>query len=273
MVFPVLHGEAGEDGALREVFDLLGVPFVGSISSACRLAFEKSIDRHRRRRRGHPNANPGRATMRRSASLAAKFWSRRLVTRSGFPRWSSRHVRGSAPDGARSLGAEELGRPWSRVAVYGSVAVIEEFIEGTEVTVAGWTGGRGPIALPAVEIRHWSRASTTTRPDTPQAATRPASAELEPDVTNRAPMWHCACMRRWACGTCPNRSHRDSQMGSRSSSSANASPGMTEPQPYPWRSKQPAGVQERCVPIWSTRPQPVESVAHDLVGGTLRRRR
>ena len=33
VVFPVLHGEAGEDGALREVLALLDVPFVGSIGS------------------------------------------------------------------------------------------------------------------------------------------------------------------------------------------------------------------------------------------------
>ena len=43
VVFPVLHGEAGEDGALREVLALLGVPFVGSVGSACRVAFDKSI--------------------------------------------------------------------------------------------------------------------------------------------------------------------------------------------------------------------------------------
>lgn len=43
VVFPVLHGEAGEDGSLREVLALLGVPFVGSVGSACRVAFDKSI--------------------------------------------------------------------------------------------------------------------------------------------------------------------------------------------------------------------------------------
>jgi D-alanine-D-alanine ligase len=43
VVFPLLHGEAGEDGALREVFALLGVPFIGSVGSACRVAFDKSI--------------------------------------------------------------------------------------------------------------------------------------------------------------------------------------------------------------------------------------
>ena len=67
---------------------------------------------------------------------------------------------------------------------YGSVAVIEEFIEGTEVTVAVVDRGRGPIALPAVEIRP-SRASTTTRPGTAGATRFLCPAELEPDVTNR----------------------------------------------------------------------------------------
>ena len=43
VVFPLLHGETGEDGALREVFALLGVPFVASIASASRVAFDKSI--------------------------------------------------------------------------------------------------------------------------------------------------------------------------------------------------------------------------------------
>ena len=33
VVFPLLHGEAGEDGALREVFELMGVAFVGSVGS------------------------------------------------------------------------------------------------------------------------------------------------------------------------------------------------------------------------------------------------
>ena len=35
-VVPMLHGESGEDGAIREVLDLLGVPYVGSGPAACR---------------------------------------------------------------------------------------------------------------------------------------------------------------------------------------------------------------------------------------------
>ena len=43
VVFPVLHGGAGEDGALREVFDLLDVAYVGSTGSASQIAFDKAV--------------------------------------------------------------------------------------------------------------------------------------------------------------------------------------------------------------------------------------
>ena len=39
----LLHGLAGEDGALRSVFDLLGVPYVGSTGPASRIAFDKAV--------------------------------------------------------------------------------------------------------------------------------------------------------------------------------------------------------------------------------------
>src|SRR6201990_663394 len=40
-VFPAIHGVCGEDGAIREVLGLLGVPYVGSVASACQMAFDK----------------------------------------------------------------------------------------------------------------------------------------------------------------------------------------------------------------------------------------
>ena len=64
VVFPLLHGETGEDGALREVLALLGVPFVGSIGSACRVAFDKSIATTVIADAGIRTPNPGRLTAR-----------------------------------------------------------------------------------------------------------------------------------------------------------------------------------------------------------------
>ena len=42
-VVPMLHGETGEDGAIREVFELLGVPYVGAPPASCRTAFDKPV--------------------------------------------------------------------------------------------------------------------------------------------------------------------------------------------------------------------------------------
>jgi len=42
-VVPVVHGESGEDGALREVLELFRLPYVGATPQACRFAFDKPV--------------------------------------------------------------------------------------------------------------------------------------------------------------------------------------------------------------------------------------
>ncbi|MBA2561143.1 MAG: D-alanine--D-alanine ligase, partial [Propionibacteriales bacterium] len=42
-VVPLLHGEVGEDGALREILELASMAYVGSSPAAARLAFDKPI--------------------------------------------------------------------------------------------------------------------------------------------------------------------------------------------------------------------------------------
>src|SRR6266545_4624615 len=42
-VVPMLHGETGEDGAIREVLELLDLPYVGSRPAVCRTAFDKPV--------------------------------------------------------------------------------------------------------------------------------------------------------------------------------------------------------------------------------------
>ena len=41
VVFPLLHGVQGEDGAIQEVLNLLDIPYVGSSAMACHMAFDK----------------------------------------------------------------------------------------------------------------------------------------------------------------------------------------------------------------------------------------
>jgi D-alanine-D-alanine ligase len=152
VVFPVLHGEAGEDGSLREVFDLLGVPFVGSIGSACRVAFDKSIATTVVGAAGIRTPTQVALPYETFRELGAQVLVRALGDQLGFPMMVKPSRCGSALGCSKVTRAEELPAAMVGAYAYGSVAVIEEFIEGTEVTVAVVDRGRGPIALPAVEI-------------------------------------------------------------------------------------------------------------------------
>lgn len=43
VVFPIVHGELGEDGCLQGLLEILGLPYVGSGVLACALAADKSL--------------------------------------------------------------------------------------------------------------------------------------------------------------------------------------------------------------------------------------
>ncbi len=153
VVFPVLHGETGEDGALREVLDLLRVPYVGSGGAACRIAFDKSI----------ATTVVADAGVRTPAQIALpheifrELGAAALVTalgeRIGFPMMVKPSRSGSALGCSKVNQAAELPAAMVGAYSYGKVAVVESFIAGTELAVAVVDRGQGPTALPAVEIR------------------------------------------------------------------------------------------------------------------------
>lgn len=153
VVFPLLHGEAGEDGALREVMTLLDIPFVGSIGSACRVAFDKSIA-------STVVAEAGIRTPRQVAlphetfrELGAAALVEALGRQIGFPMMVKPSRGGSALGCSKVSTAAELPAAMVGAFAYGTVAVVESFVAGVEVTVTVVDRGSGPQALPAVEIR------------------------------------------------------------------------------------------------------------------------
>ncbi|HEX8487789.1 MAG TPA: D-alanine--D-alanine ligase [Propionibacteriaceae bacterium] len=153
VVFPLLHGEAGEDGALREVLGLLGVPFVGSAGSACRVAFDKSIATTVISEAGI--ATPSQVALPHEIfrELGAQALVAALGSQIGFPMMVKPSRGGSALGCSKVSRPEELPAAMVGAFAYGPVAVVEAFVAGTEVTVAVVDRGAGPTALPAVEIR------------------------------------------------------------------------------------------------------------------------
>ena len=154
-VIPLLHGEAGEDGALREVLELAGVPYVGAAPAAARVAFDKPIAKQVVS--GAGIRTPASVTLPadtfREVGAAAVMDA--LVDRLGLPLFVKPAKGGSALGCSRVDSVAELPNAMVGCFSYGPVALVEQGIEGVEVTVPVVDLGdaQGLQALPAVEIR------------------------------------------------------------------------------------------------------------------------
>jgi D-alanine-D-alanine ligase len=151
-VIPMLHGAAGEDGAVRDVLDGLGIPYVGSGPDACRLAFDKPVAKALLRAAGI--ATPRAVALPHSTfrELGAASVLDALVSAVGLPAVVKPARGGSALGTTIVNDASELPAAMVNAFAYGDVAMIESFVAGVEVAVAVVDTADGPRALPAVEI-------------------------------------------------------------------------------------------------------------------------
>ncbi len=148
-----LHGGAGEDGALREVLDLVGLPYVGSGPEACRTAWDKPSAKAVARRAGL--LTPDAVVLPHAAfrELGAAAVLDRLVARLGLPLMVKPARGGSALGCTAVTDAADLPAAMVQCFSYGEAALVERFVDGTEVAVTVVDDGTGLTALPAVEVR------------------------------------------------------------------------------------------------------------------------
>jgi D-alanine-D-alanine ligase len=152
VVFPVLHGSAGEDGAIREVLELVGAPYVGARPEACRLAYSKPAAKALLAARGV--RVPRGATLPKSAfhDLGAPALLERLADRLGLPLFVKPDRGGSAFGATPVTSLHDLSAALVSCFAYSDSALVEEQVQGTELAVGVLDTGDGPMALPPVEI-------------------------------------------------------------------------------------------------------------------------
>ncbi len=148
-----LHGGAGEDGALREVLDLAGLPYVGSEPDACRLAWDKPTTKALLRRAGLLTAAAAVLPHDAFRELGAPAVLATLEQRLGMPLMVKPARGGSALGASKVETVEALPSAMVACFSYGEAALVEQFVTGVEVAVTVLDGLDGPRALPAVEIR------------------------------------------------------------------------------------------------------------------------
>lgn len=152
VVIPMLHGAAGEDGTLRDVFEALQIPYVGSTPDACRIAFDKPVAKSivAKSKLNVPKgvALP-HATFRELGADAVITAVLNLV---GLPAMVKPARGGSAQGATIVQEANQLPSALVSAFAYGEIAVIEQFIEGTEIAVSVVESDGELKVLPIVEI-------------------------------------------------------------------------------------------------------------------------
>lgn len=151
-IIPLLHGAAGEDGALRDVLESLDIPFVGSTAAASRLAFDKPIAQQLISAEGLNTPDSVAIPQGTFRELGAAAVLDAVVARLGLPIVVKPSKGGSALGASIVHRAEDLPAAMVGAFAYGDVVLMQQFISGTEVSVGVFERDGELLALSAVEI-------------------------------------------------------------------------------------------------------------------------
>ncbi len=152
-VIPLLHGETGEDGALREILELVGVPYVGAGPAASRVAFDKPVAKVVATGCGLHTPDSVTLPQETFRELGAAAVMAALVEAAGLPLFVKPAKGGSALGCSVVRTADALPGAMVDAFAYGDTALVERFVDGIEVAVPVIDTGEGARALPAVAIQ------------------------------------------------------------------------------------------------------------------------
>jgi D-alanine-D-alanine ligase len=238
VVFPVVHGAVGEDGALQGLLEVLGAAYVGSdvLASAC--AMDKSVARRLFAAAGLPVANglvlrAGEGTAADLAARARREIGKALVVKpaaSGSAIGVHR-IGSDAPD-------EAVAHALEAVFALGDAAIVEHFVLGREVTCSVLhLHGEAPRVLAATEIVAPSDAFYTYQARyAPGRSVHVCPADLPDAVTERV---HQVALGAHRALGCRDLSRADFVVGDQGALEAvtllevNTIPGMTATSLFP----------------------------------------
>lgn len=151
-VVPLVHGAAGEDGALATLLEVLDLPFVGSSSAACRLAFDKAVAK------AHLGAwnirTPAFVALPQTVfrELGASEVLAAVVDQLGLPLVVKPTRGGSAMGVSHVESSDQLPAAMMAAFAYSDTVLMECFIAGTELAICMLQDESGLQALPTISI-------------------------------------------------------------------------------------------------------------------------
>ena len=150
VVFPVLHGENGEDGAMQGLLQMAGIPYVGPHVAASAVAMDKTLTKLVVDQAGITQAA---WLLVRNSELNDRMDGvlDQLEARFSYPMFVKPAGTGSSVGVSKAADREALRSSLLKAGTYDEKILVEEFIHGREVEVAVM-GNRNPVASECGEI-------------------------------------------------------------------------------------------------------------------------
>ncbi len=132
IVFPVLHGTYGEDGTIQGLFEMAGIPYVGSGVLASSVAMDKVIMKTLFKECGLPVARFV-YFYRWEWSGNEQEWQVRVTNEIGFPCFVKPANLGSSVGITKVRSEDKLASAVEEALLYDDKVIIETFLEGREI--------------------------------------------------------------------------------------------------------------------------------------------
>lgn len=154
VALPALHGAFGEDGEIQTLLELIDLPYVGSRSRACRLAFDKGSARELLRRSGIPVPDSVGLSAHTFRDIGATALMEHVMHRLG-ERVVVKPSRGGSALGVTGVdGLAALPSALVETYAYCDDALIERFHVGVDVSVVVLESTAGLRSLEPVAIEY-----------------------------------------------------------------------------------------------------------------------
>ena len=150
VVFPVLHGENGEDGAMQGLLQMAGIPYVGSHVAESAVAMDKTLTKLVADHACVPQA-AWLLVHNRDLPDRMDTVIERIEGRFSYPVFVKPAGTGSSVGVSKAANREKLKEALLLAGQYDSKILVEEFIHGREVEVAVM-GNENPVASICGEI-------------------------------------------------------------------------------------------------------------------------
>ena len=146
LIFNAIHGTPGEDGILQAYFDLLGIKYTGSNSYISALSFNKRDLLSVTSDLGIPRAK--HLSLNKGQTVSSEE-----IEQVGFPCFVKANRSGSSFGVYKAKTEKDLKQAISDVFEMNDELIIEEHLQGIEITVGVIPGENGPQVLPMTLIK------------------------------------------------------------------------------------------------------------------------